>query len=381
MLEEMRFDKCDLLVLAGERSGDEHSAKMVEGLYAENPNLNICAIGGDMLRATKAQFLFDLAEHAVLGLVEVLKNYSFFKNFLEELVAWIDKYRPRAICLVDYPGLNLALAKELKKRGISVKGGGDVKVLYYISPQVWAWKAKRRFKMEKILDSLAVIFPFEKDCYKDTSLNVEFVGHPFMEEGNESNLCYDKDGKILLLPGSRKGAISRIFPVMLQTARLLDKEEFIVIYPNEAIKATLDEILAGYEDLKPRISFHPSDEAGIRAKSVIMSSGTMSLNVCLAGIAGAIIYVANPLTYLIGSFLVKIKYLGICNIILGRTAWKEFIQHKAKPEVLASYIQYCAYDQSAISKAKHDAEELKKALSAPRNLNLPKWILRELNSE
>ncbi len=380
MLDAPKFDKCDLLVIAGEHSGDEHSEKMLNSLYATSPNLNVCAIGGAMLRSTKAQFLFDLAEHAVVGLVEVLKNYSFFKNFLDELVAWIDKYRPRAICLVDYPGLNLALAKELKKRGISVKGGGDVKVLYYISPQIWAWKAKRRFKMEKLLDSLAVIFPFEKDCYKDTSLNVEFVGHPFLEEDNHSNLSYDKDGKILLLPGSRIGAISRIFPAMLNTVRLLDKEEFLVIYPDDTIKAKLDEILAGFEDIKSRISFEKSDVGGIKAKSVLMSSGTMSLVVCLAGIAGAIVYVANPITYLLGSILVKIKYLGICNIILDRPAWKEFIQFRAKPKALAKHLDYCSYDPSAIEQAHKDADELRQALSAPRNLNLAKWILRELGN-
>ncbi len=369
MLNPPKFDKCDLLVIAGEHSGDEHAAKMLNSLYAKSPNLNVCTIGGAMLRATKAQFLFDLAEHAVVGLVEVLKNFSFFKSFLDAMVEWIDKYRPRAICLVDYPGLNLALAKALYKRGISAKGGGNVKILYYISPQIWAWKAKRRFKMEKLLDSLAVIFPFEKDCYKDTSLDVEFVGHPFLEEDTKSNLVYDKSGKIMLLPGSRMGAISRIFPAMLETARLMPKEEFLVVFPDARIKGKLDEIMQGFGDVAPRVEFIKSDATEIKAKSVLMSSGTMSLSVNLAGIPGAIMYIANPITYFLGRMLVKIDYLGICNIILGETAWKEFIQFDAKPKVLAEYMNYSTYDPKALEATAKDANALIESLKAPRNLN------------
>ena len=119
---------------------------------------------------------------SIVGFVEVAKHYGFFKGLFNRTLDWIEKYRPLHICFVDYPGFNLRLADQLARRGLSVKGGGSIGVSYYIGPQVWAWKAGRRFKMEKVLDRLGVIFPFEVDCFKDTQLPVEFVGHPFVDD-------------------------------------------------------------------------------------------------------------------------------------------------------------------------------------------------------
>lgn len=169
--------------------------------------------GRKALRVRGAASL-DMTSFSVVGLVEVLKNYGFFKKLSEAVVDWIGKYRPKAVCFVDYPGFNLHIASILKRRGISQKGGGDVRLLYYISPQIWAWKASRRFKMAELLDSLAVIFPFETKCYADTNLDTHFVGHPFLSDSYQPPVVYDTDGEILLLSGSREIAVSRIFPVM-----------------------------------------------------------------------------------------------------------------------------------------------------------------------
>ena len=136
-------DRVDLLVIAGEHSGDQHAATLVRDLRAQRPGVSVVALGGPALAQAGAQLLHDLTASSVVGLVEVLKNYPFFKALFEETLRWIAEYRPRAICFVDYPGLNLRLAKALRERGLSVKGGGAIQLLYYISPQIWAWKAKR----------------------------------------------------------------------------------------------------------------------------------------------------------------------------------------------------------------------------------------------
>jgi lipid-A-disaccharide synthase len=145
----------DLLVIAGEHSGDEHAARMVRELLASGKVSNVCAVGGPALEKAGAQLLCDLTAFSVVGLFEVLKHYGEFKRLFNAVVEWVRAYRPRAVCLVDYPGFNLRLAKALKKAGLSRKGGGDIAVFDYIGPQIWAWKARRRFTMARDLDALA----------------------------------------------------------------------------------------------------------------------------------------------------------------------------------------------------------------------------------
>jgi lipid-A-disaccharide synthase len=214
-----RTSRVDLLIIAGEHSGDQHAARMVRELLARDhgKNLSVCALGGPDLAGAGAQLLHDMTATSVIGLVEVLKNFSFFNALFNEVLRWVGVYKPRAVCFVDYPGMNLRLAKEMRKRGLSAKGGGPVRALFYISPQIWAWKAGRRFKMARDLDAMAVIFPFEPACYDDTALRgkVEFVGHPFVAGDYAAPVTHDASGPILLLPGSRKQAVTRIFPLML----------------------------------------------------------------------------------------------------------------------------------------------------------------------
>jgi lipid-A-disaccharide synthase len=153
----------DLLVVAGEHSGDEHAARMVAGLRALRPGLRIAALGGPRLAAAGAQLLYDRTGLSVVGLAEVVWNVSFFRALIAETVRWIARYRPSTVCFVDNSGVNLRLAEALRLRGLSAKGGGKIRTLYYISPQVWASRADRRFEMARNLDGLAVIFPFEPE--------------------------------------------------------------------------------------------------------------------------------------------------------------------------------------------------------------------------
>jgi len=327
----------DVLIIAGEHSGDQHAAAMTRGLLERRPAAQVYALGGRELRRAGAVALFDLVDHSVVGFVEVIKHYGFFKRLFEAVVAWIREHRPRAVCLVDYPGFNLRLAARLAREGLSAKAGGDVKLLYYISPQIWAWKGRRRFAMTELLDSLAVIFPFEIDSYADTGLPVEFVGHPFVEERFRLGLNFDPEGPVLLLPGSRLAPVTRIFPVQLAAYLRFNRERpgrrAVTLYPSKAVRAQLEALIAA-QTAGHMIDLLPV-ESPVAASAVLTSSGTMSLKVALAGIPGCIVYRANLGTYLLARTLVKIPYLGIVNLLLKEPAYPEYIQGAAKPEALA----------------------------------------------
>jgi lipid-A-disaccharide synthase len=364
--------RVDLLVIAGEHSGDQHAATMVRDLKKKIPGFSVVALGGPELAKVDAQVLHDMTASSVVGFVEVLKNYPFFKKLFEETLRWIAEYKPKAVCFVDYPGLNLRLAKAMRERGLSVKGGGSIKTLYYISPQIWAWKAKRRFTMARDLDALAVIFPFEVDCYKDTSLPVEFVGHPFLDADHEAPVRYDSSAPILLLPGSRKQAVGRIFPVLLAGHAAYGKRDAVVVYPSEFIK---DVLLA--TNPPANVKLVPTGRQ-IAASAVLMSSGTMSMHCALAAIPGAVAYRANPITYIIGRMLVKVPYLGIANLLLKEPMYPEYIQGAATPAVLAAELDTCLGKIERLIATQTQADKLRALLRDPSGGTVADWVLRKM---
>ena len=369
----------DLLVIAGEHSGDEHAAKLVEEIKAGNPSYNVACLGGVELKAAGAQLLYDLTAVSIVGFVEVVKHYSFFKALFERTLDWIEQHRPKHICFVDYPGFNLRLAAQLYERGLSRKGGGEIALSYYIGPQVWAWKAKRRFKMAEYLDQLGVIFPFEVQCFADTSLATEFVGHPFIRDDFELPFVYDRDAPVLLLPGSRQTPISRIFPVLLEGfERALEHKPDLkarVVYPSQPILGQLCSILAQYPNLDSRVEFSKNTEKRVPASAVLMSSGTMSLAVALSGIPGAIAYRLHPLSYWMGRFLVKIPYIGISNLLLEQPLHPEFIQNAASAEQLAVEI-IRTRDPAAEKETSEAAQKLQRILAPESGVGAVAWLRR-----
>lgn len=369
----------DVLIVAGEHSGDEHAARMVHELRAENPSVVIAALGGPALSAAGAQLLYDLTASSVVGLVEVLKNYSFFKLLFAETLRWIETYRPRAVCFVDYPGMNLRLAAAMRERGLSVKGGGSIKTLYYISPQIWAWKAGRRFTMARDLDAIAVIFPFEVSCYADTSLKAEFVTHPFVAPDYTAPVRYDSSAPVLLLPGSRKQAVARIFPVLLKGFLRFGERNGVVLYPSEDILQVLRAA-----NPPPNIRLLPiaenvsSARPVVAASAVLTSSGTMSMHCALAGIPGAIVYRANPLTYVLGRMLVKVKYLGISNLLLNEPMYPEFIQNAATPSALAADLREAVHDLGRRDRTLAQARRIRSMLGQTGAGSAAEWLGRQL---
>jgi lipid-A-disaccharide synthase len=373
-------DPPDVLVIVGEASGDEHAARLVHDLKTRRPGVRVAALGGPRLQAAGAQLIFDLSAHGVVGLIEVLKNYGFFKSVFTQTLAWIKRYQPRAVLLVDYPGFNLRLADALYKNGVSRAGGGKLPVYYYISPQIWAWKQNRRFQMAKLLDALAVIFPFEVDCFQDTKLKVDFVGHPFAAPEHKLPVAYAATGPILLLPGSRTAPVSRIFPAMLdgfaEYRKTHPDAKAVTLYPGPGVRAELERQLATRPDIAPHVSLR-SIEEGAAGPMVLTSSGTMSLACALAGIPGAIVYRANPITYLVGRSVVKIPYLGIANILLKESAWPEYIQGAAQPTALAQRLAECEND-AVRQKASADADKLRQLLGAAMPDAAAQWLEEKL---
>ena len=373
----------DVLGGAGAHSGDEHAARLVRAWRERRPEARVAAIGGPALAAAGAQLLFDLTSYSVVGLVEVLRHYGLFRDLMAETVRWVGEHQPRVVCFVDYPGFNLRLAKALRAGG----GGRTPRLAYYIGPQIWAWKAGRRFSMARDLDSLGVIFPFEVDSYADTQLDVEFVGHPFVEPGATLPVTVSDDpgAPVLLLPGSRVQPVERIFPVLLAGFAAWRERDSgrearaVVPYPSELIRQRLEGHLAGAPAaLRAALELVPVGGAeAVAARAVLTSSGTMSLACALAGLPGAIAYRAHPLTYWLGRRLVKVPYLGIANLLLGREHYREYLQGAATPARLAAELAAATGDPESRAAALAGAAELRNLLSPPAALDAAAWLDRE----
>jgi lipid-A-disaccharide synthase len=371
--------RVDLLVVAAEHSGDEHAARMVRELREKQPALAVAALGGPRLAGAGAQLLQDLTAGSVLGFGEVLKKFSFYRALIDEVVRWVGEHRPRAVCFVDSSGLNLRIARGLFDRGFSAKAGGPTQALYYISPQIWASRAGRRFEMAKHLDGLAAIFPFEPQVYADTTLPVEFVGHPFLAPDYAAPVRFDPAGPVLLLPGSRRSAVAKIFPVLLESFRVAGvAREAVVLYPG-------DEVLTALRAANPpanvkliSVAGRATERTAHPAAAVLTSSGTMSMHCALAGIPGAITYRTDALTYWLGRMLVKVKFLGIANLLLGEAMYPEFIQGAAQPAALAAELRASLDDPARRVRTAAQAARLRALLAQPAGGTAADWLARKL---
>ena len=365
----------DLLIVAGEHSGDEHAGRMLRDLRKKNAGLKVCALGGPRLTAAGAQLLRDLTASSVMGFA-VLSKISHYRALIAEVVRWVGEHRPRAVCFVDSSGLNLRIAQGLFDRGFSAKAGGPTKALYYISPQIWASRAGRRFDMARHLDGVAAIFPFEPACYADTTLAVEFVGHPFVAPDYAAPVAFDSAGPVLLLPGSRKQVVARIFPVLLEAFRQAGSgRSAVVLYPGP-------EILAVLQSANPpaNVELRPIGGTGgpVAASAVLTASGTMSMHCALAGIPGALTYRTDPLTYFLGRMLVKVEFIGIANLLLQEPMYREFIQGAARSGALAGELRACLEDPAKLEQTRAQAQKLRSLLAQPAHGTAADWVARQL---
>jgi lipid-A-disaccharide synthase len=363
----------DLLIVSAEHSGDAHAARMVRELRAKQPDVRVCALGGPRLAAAGAQLLRDLTVGSTMGFA-VLAKISFYRALIAEIVRWVGVHRPRAVCFVDSSGLNLRIARGLFERGFSAKAGGPTKTLYYISPQIWASRAGRRFAMAEHLDGVAAIFPFEPGVYADTALPVTFVGHPFLSDDYTLPVAFDPAGPVLLLPGSRRALVKRVFPVLLTALERagIDKRA-VALYPSEEIRTLLAELKAN-SSIGERVELRAGGGAAVGGAAVLTASGTMSLECALAGIPGALTYKTDPLTYFLGRLIVKVEFIGIANLLLKEPLYPEFIQGAATPAALAAQLRECLHDPVRIARTRELAARLRTLLHAPTQGSAADWV-------
>tara|TARA_A200000113_G_scaffold174077_1_gene159184 strand:+ start:2977 stop:4155 length:1179 start_codon:yes stop_codon:yes gene_type:complete len=376
--------KVDLLIIAGEHSGDELAAHMVQNLLEENPHLKIAALGGDRLKESGVELVYNMVDHSVMGLVDVIKNYSFLKSLFDNTLSWIKEHQPRHICFVDYPGFNLRLARALKELRLSQKGGGEIGLHYYVSPQIWAWKSKRRFKMAKTLDSLGVLFPFEKECYSDTDLPVTYLGHPFAEKNYPLPVEYDPDGKILLLPGSRIKSIEMIAPIIFEAFQRISAKDSslsaVILYPSQKVQISLEAILRSYPTLTDKVSLVKNDSTKLKVKGAIMSSGTISLSMALASVPGVIIYKLSQLNYWLLRTLVKVRFIGLANLILDQSIYPELLQKRAKVENIVNELTPYLNKQESIDDFMDASNLLRYKLIDDREMSASEWVLDKISN-
>ncbi len=327
-----------LMIIAGELSGDMHAAKLVHAIKKRNPSATFFGTGGSAMEDEGVEILQDIKEMAVMGFSEVAKRYFFFRKLFNHLLAVASERKPDAVILVDYPGFNLRMAKKLHGMGI--------KTIYYICPQVWAWNKGRIPSMAATLDRLITIFPFEGKHFEGTGLTPDFVGHPLVEDAEKALhsepivLPWTSERRIALLPGSRKHEIDRLLPVLLDTAKLIvDTEKdasFIVAASSEStadyLKTKLQQLDAGHN---VSVVANQTRQVLRQARAAIVASGTATVETALMGCPMVVVYKVSMLTYLICKALIKVDSIGMVNIIAGKTICPEFIQSEAQPATIA----------------------------------------------
>ena len=357
-----------------------HAADVIRALKTECPGLAVWGIGGDRLRAEGAELLHDTREMDVLGIVEVLRRYPFFKRTFDEILAEADQRKPDAALLVDYPGFNLRLARELKKRGI--------KVLYYICPQVWAWNRGRIPKMAEIIDRLMVIFPFEVDVFKGVDLRVDFVGHPMVDELREFRekepqpLPWSGEKKIALLPGSRKQEIVHILPRLLATAQLLEQSRpdvsFLIPVPAHRL-ALVESVLQRTRRAPRRVSILSGHAREVlkQADAAFVASGTATLEAALLRCPTVLVYRGSFLNYLFARALIRIPWLGIANIVSGKEIMPECLQGAMQPLRLAATLDPLMNETPVRRVMLENFRGLEQALGAGRPAGRVAKIIKE----
>ena len=328
--------------VAGEVSADNHGAALMRALRQLNPGLKFIGRGGpQMQQVAGAQFKNWIGDAAVLGLWEVLRKYGYFREQFRQTLNEIQESKPDAVVLIDYPGFNLRLARELRRRSQSQK------TIYYISPQVWAWNRGRTKKMAHFINLVLCIFPFEADLYAASGLRAVFVGHPMIERLETGKIDGHRDQNLIgLFPGSRSREVRKIFPVMTEaTRRLLQLNpalRFQVAAASEGLAREMSEMLRA-EQLADRqtIEIAVGQTAAImqRAFVGIVASGSATLEATYFGMPFVLIYKVAWPTYVAARLVVNVDFLGMPNLLAGKEIVPEFIQHEAKPDAIVKAVR------------------------------------------
>ena len=355
-----------MLIVTGEASGDLHGAHLVRAIKRRLPDAQISGVGGAHLKAEGVALLSSSDELAVVGVVEVLKKLGVVWSVFRKLTRFLKEERPDLVMLVDYPDFNLRLARVAHKLGIPV--------VYYISPQVWAWRSSRVKLIQRVVTKMIVIFPFEQEFYRRRGVDVEWIGHPLVESVRSSltkaQFC-ERHGlaperPILgLLPGSRDSEVERLLPVMIAAAQRIRQQQpetqFILPVAPPLEQSAL------FADLPPWvISVRQQTYEAIRAADlVITASGTVTVETAILETPMMIAYIVSPLTYWIGSKFINVRFIGMVNLIAGKEVAKEFIQQAATPNAIAQEALRLLNNPAALADIRRELRLVHQKLGEP----------------
>jgi len=362
-------------IIAGEASGDLHGSNLIKELRKADPATEVRCWGGDLMAAAGATLVRHYKDLAFMGFVEVLSNLrTIFRN-LEFCRQDILAYQPDALILVDYPGFNLRIAKWAHRQGL--------KVIYYISPQVWAWKENRVRQIKENVDKMLVILPFERDFYRRWDYEVEYVGHPLVEvidsfradpgrhvlqtlspaftDSSASSTPHLARPIIALLPGSRRQEILKKLPIMLAVAPLFPDHQFVVAKAPGLEDSFYDLLLKD----QPNVSSVRNETYALlsRAKAAFVTSGTATLETALFGVPEVVCYKGSPVSYHIAKRLIKVKYISLVNLIMDKPVVKELIQDELTPGNLKNELDGLLHDPKRMEQLHADYTALKELLS------------------
>lgn len=312
-------------LITGEASGDLHASNLVKAIRLLDADAEFRAWGGDRLEAVGVKPVKHIRDLAFMGFVEVVSNIRTVMRNFAFCRRDIMKFNPDILILVDYPGFNMRMAEWAKKQGFNT--------VYYITPQVWAWKHKRAYKLGRISDLIITILPFEKDFFKKFGIEVHYVGHPLLDELSDLPAVQKRKGQIAILPGSRKMEIRNMLPVMLEAADRFPDLHF-VIAGAPALEASYYRKFLNGRDI-PLIFGHTYSLVA-ESEAAWVTSGTATLETALLGTPQAVCYRGNPISYRIVRKLIKVPYVSLVNLILNKPLVKEFIQHDLTAENLSA---------------------------------------------
>ncbi len=351
-----------LMLIAGEHSGDMHAARILSELRKRHPDMQCTGIGGQRCRDAGMETLYDLDDMAVMGLTEILSRYFFFRRVLKEMTELARSTQPDLLILVDYAEFNLRLAKVTRSFG--------QRNVFYVCPQVWAWRSSRIPGIAKVVDRMLTIFPFEPAVFKDTSLKIDFIGHPLVEDtraalaAHTPDLDWGADTRVALLPGSRRQEIERNFPTMWEATTRVESvtpnSGYIIAAPDQRIADQIDALIKALPHPHPahwKIVVDQTRDVLKQATAAWVASGTATLETALMGCPMVVTYRVSPITYHIGRRLLKVSYIGMVNIIAGKEICRELVQNAATPTALADEMNALVTDPV---RRKHMCDELKR---------------------
>jgi len=347
-------------VIAGEASGDLHGSNLIREIKSINPAADFRCWGGDLMQQQGAHIVKHYRELAFMGFIEVVKNLPTILRNFKSCKADITQYQPDVLILIDYPGFNLRMARWAHEN--------NIRVVYYISPQIWAWKENRIHQIKKFVDQMLVILPFEQSFYRKWNYEVVYVGHPLVKVVDDYLNTHQQDFNssdhrhIALLPGSRKQEILHKLPVMLEVSKHYPEYEFTVAKAPGMDDAFYETLLAPYPNVKAVSGKTYSLLAGSRA--ALVTSGTATLETELFGVPQIICYKGNKLSYLIARKLIKVKYIGLVNLIMDKEVVKELIQDELTTDNIKQELDLLLHETTRRQQILDDYKRMRSTLSA-----------------